>query len=588
MNVYRRLVLPLLLLLAAGGQHLHAAPPLPIGSVQGTGASSPLLGREVTVEGVVTADVSTGLGGWFIQDTGDDDAATSDALFVLSGRRRPQVPAPGSRVRVTGEVIEYGREDGATLTALRPSAVEPLGQGRIEPLSITTPPEDWEALEGMLLRIDAPLTLSGQHELAARGVLIASFDGRLYTPTERALPGGPARQLAAANARRRLLLDDASASTCKQDCPPAWYLPAEARWPRSGSTATGATGILDQRWGEYRLQLTAPLALQPAPRPPVPDVAGDLRLAVFNVQNLFNGDGQGGGFPTARGARTPQELDAQLARLVATLSALNPDVAALMELEHDGDGSDSSIAQLTAALNRANGTTDDWRFVETGLGAGRISETIRSGVVYRATRVQPVGAPALLRGGPFAQHSRIPLAQAFRAGDGPVFVIVANHFKSKSCRQAEGEQSDQGDGQGCWNALRVESATRLRDWLSTDPTGNGSDLIAIVGDLNAYAQEDPVRTLHQAGWQDAFVLAGADAGSPPYSYVYDGQSGRLDHALLSPALARRVAGAAIWHSNADEPDRFGYRSGSAAESPGPWRSSDHDPTLIGLWLRTQP
>jgi len=491
-------------------------------------------------------------------------------------------------VRVTGEVIEYGREDGATLTALRPSAVELLGQGRIEPLSITAPPQDWEALEGMLLRIDAPLTLSGQHELAARGVLITSFDGRLYTPTERTPPGDPARQHAAANARRRLLLDDASASTCKQDCPPAWYLPADARWPRSGSIITGATGILDQRWGEYRLQLIAPLAVQAAPRPPVPEVTGDVRLAVFNLQNLFNGDGQGGGFPTARGARTPQEFDAQLARLVATLTTLNPDVAALMELEHDGDGSDSSIAQLTAALNRAHGTADDWRFVETGLGAGRISETIRSGVVYRASRVSPVGPPALLRGGPFTQHSRIPLAQAFRAGDGPVFVIVANHFKSKSCRQAEGEQSDQGDGQGCWNALRVESATRLRDWLSTDPTGNDSDLIAIVGDLNAYAQEDPVRTLQQAGWQDAFALAGADTDGAPYSYVYDGQSGRLDHALLSPALARRAAGAAIWHSNADEPDTLGYRGSRATDSPGPWRSSDHDPTLIGLWLRAQP
>ena len=54
----------------------------------------------------------------------------------------------------------------------------------------------------------------------------------------------------------------------------------------------------------------------------------------------------------------------------------------------------------------------------------------------------------------------------------------------------------------------------------------------------------------------------------------------LAHALLSPALARRVAGAAEWHSNADEPETHGYRAGGT----GPWRSSDHDPLLLGFHL----
>jgi len=576
------------LLLALVALSAHAAPPLPIGRIQGTGAVSAQLGREVTVEGVVTADFSVGLGGWFVQDAGDGDPLSSDALFVLSGKRAPPVPALGSRVRVTGEVIEHGRDEGRTLTALRPSGIEVLNPhaAPLEPLSLHAPPEDWEALEGMLVRIDAPLTISGHHEMLARGVLIASFDGRLYAPTERAPPGEPARQTAAANARRRLLLDDASAAVCNGGCAPAWYLPAEAPFPRSGSVVVGATGILDQRWGEYRLQLTAPLALQPAPRPPVPEVAGDVRLAVFNVQNLFNGDALGGGFPTARGARTAAEFDLQLTRLVATISALNADVVALMELEHDGDGPDSSIAHLTRALNLAEGAAGDWRFVETGYGGGRVSDTIRVGLLYRASRVQALGAPAVLRGGSFAHHSRPPLAQAFRAGDGPGFVVVANHLKSKSCRGAKDDERDQGDGQGCWNGVRVESAARLRDWLERDPTGNGSELIAIVGDFNAYSREDPLRVLHQAGWLDALTLMGRVDDDALYSYVYDAQSGRLDHALVNPALARRVAGAAIWHSNADEPAALGWRGEHAGDSRAPWRSSDHDPLLIGLWLRT--
>ena len=74
------------------------------------------------------------------------------------------------------------------------------------------------------------------------------------------------------------------------------------------------------------------------------------------------------------------------------------------------------------------------------------------------------------------------------------------------------------------------------------------------------------------------AAAGVDR---PYSYVYDGLSGRLDHALLSPALVPALRGAAEWHINADEPDDAGY---AGRNPPGPWRSSDHDPLLLGFDL----
>jgi len=86
-----------------------------------------------------------------------------------------------------------------------------------------------------------------------------------------------------------------------------------------------------------------------------------------------------------------------------------------------------------------------------------------------------------------------------------------------------------------------------------------------------------VRVFTDAGWRDPF--AGGD-GDAHYSFVFDGQAGRLDHLLLGPALAARVAGAAKWHSNADEPADMRER-----EAAGPWRSSDHDPLVVGLRLR---
>lgn len=545
-----------------------------IGAVQGRGDSSPRTGDVVVVEGVVTGEFVEGLGGWFVQDGGDGDPATSDALFVETADREARA---NDRVRIRGRVLERDAGKKQTLTALEPLAIEVLGHADAPaPVPIDIAPGrigDWERFEGMRLRIAAPLTLNGSHNLSRYGELNASFGGRAYTPTEIAAPGEEADAVAAENARRALILDDGSSA---KDPKNAWYL-ADSH-PRAGSEIDNATGILDQRAGGYRLQLTEPLRMRTAARPAAPQVDGDVRIASFNLENLFNGDGKGGGFPTPRGAKTPAQFTTQLSKLVATIRGLNPDIAALMELENDGYGPESTLAQLVKALNAGGG---DWRFVDAKRGPG--SDQIRVGLIYRNATIRPVGRPATLEDGPFGEHSRVPLAQAFRAGRGPAFVVVANHFKSKGCSGATAEDVDRHDGQACWNATRDYSATRLGVWLNRDPTDSGSELTMIVGDLNAYAQETPLRNLRSQGWIDAFTAAGVEH---PYSYVYDGQSGRLDHALLSPALANRLRGVAEWHSNADEADNVGYRDDNSGENAAlPWRSSDHDPLIIGLALR---
>ncbi|NDK39475.1 endonuclease [Pseudoxanthomonas gei] len=560
------------LLCACGAASTHAAVKrsvIPIGRAQGRGDRSPLEGQQAIVQGVVTGQFIEGLGGFFLQDGGDGDAGTSDALFVIPARTLKTRLRAGDAVRVQGRVFEdAGDGKAGTLTTLQADRIDKVALPAPLPTVLTGPPERWEIFEGMRVVIDAPLSLNGSDTRYAE--TSASFGGRLWTPSEIAVPGSDRlREVETFNARRRLLLDDASN---RRDPPAFSYLPAGV--PRSGSSASGAQGIVDQRHGSYRLQLTAPLELKPATRPAAPKVAGKLRVAVFNMENLFNGDGRGGGFPNLRGARTPAQLKAQTDKLVATLKALNADVAALMELENDGYGPQSSLAQFVDALNADGG---DWRFIDARQGPG--SDEIRVGLVYRAGRVMPVGQPAVLEGGPFGARSRVPLAQAFRRGKGgPVFVVVANHFKSKGCSEATGADADQRDGQGCWNALRVDSARRLDAWLKTDPTGQRSDKTLVVGDYNAYAMEDPVRTLRERGWKDAFAVAKV---AQPYSYLYGGMLGRLDHALLSPALARRLRGAAEWHSNADEPESEGY---AGSDGAGPWRSSDHDPMLLGFDL----
>lgn len=548
-----------------------AAPPVTAPSPVVDAPSAAVAVREVVVDGRVTGAFADGLGGWFLQSAAPDPDGPA-AVFVEAADGMA-APVAGAHVRVRGTLRSL---DG--LPILQPARVDTLvtPAPALTPLRLAGAPDDWSRLAGQWVRIDAPLTVSGQHERARRGTLVASFDGRLYVPSEIGWPGAQAAMVAAANADRRILLDDGRDDAPADGAP--WYLPETARALRSGSVLTGVEGIVDHRHGAWRLQLTTPVQVQPAPRPAPPQVDGDVRIAAFNLENLFNGDGRGGGFPTARGAETPADYARQLEGLVATITALDVDVAALMELENDGYTPDSSIAHLVDTLNAA-GPARDWRFVGTGEGPG--TDAIRVGLIYRSTRVRPQGAPATLGGGPFERSSRVPLAQAFvpvRDGrpDGADFSVVAVHFKSKGCGSAAGADADRGDGQACWNATRTESARRLLDWLARAPTGAG-ERVAVVGDFNAYAREDPLRLFYEAGWRAPFA---GGPGAPPHSFVFDGQAGRLDHALLSPALAARVAGAAKWHTNADEPADM-----RAREAAGPWRSSDHDPLVVGLRLR---
>lgn len=545
---------------------------IPIGQVQGEGARSALDGQTVTVEGIVSGAFLEGLGGFFVQDGGDGNPNTSDALFVAveEGTSVPTLAA-GDRVRVRGIVGERKAGGDDTLTTLHAPVIQPRGRGSVTPTVLTAQPADWEPYESMLVRIDAPLTLSGTHTLERFGELIASFDGRLWQPSELAAPGSTdAERLAADNARRTLLLDDGST---QRDPATVWYI-RDGQPLRTGTVLTGVEGIVEQRLGNWRLQLTAAPTIAAPPRPAAPQVAGNVRVAAFNLENLFNGDGKGGGFPTERGAKTPDQLKAQMAKLTATIRGLDPDIAALMELENDGYGADSSLAQLVAALNAGGGA---WRFIDAKQGPG--PDSIRVGIIYRSDKVRPTGKPATLEEGPFGERSRSPLAQAFVRGSGKPFVVVANHLKSKGCSEATGLDADQKDGAGCWNALRLESAKRLDAWLKSDPTRTRSDRVVMLGDFNAYAMEDPMRWLRlDAGWVDAFTQAGVDR---PYSYVYNGLTGRLDHALLSPSLAKQLRGAAEWHINADEQDAQGYADGDAST---PYRSSDHDPLLLGFDL----
>jgi uncharacterized protein len=598
-----------------------------IPAIQGSGATSPLVGQRVVTSGVVTLRTNNG---FFIQDrVGDGDPATSDGLFIFIGSAAFPDAAVGNLVQVTGTVVEFNTGAASNAeTAARPiTQLSTVGSVVLQGtgLSITPTPialplpvgADLERYEGMLVSISAPLTVVQNFFQGRYGQLSLSAAGRLETPTNRFRPGAQAQELAAANARARIVLDDGSSL---QNPNPTPYLGAGGL-PRAGDTVVGPLlGVLDfglstssnTGAGDYKIHPTvAPTFNASNPRTAVPPaVGGNILVASFNVLNFFTtftdgttasgasgGTGQGCSLGSSvaasncRGADNLAEFSRQRAKMVEALAALNADVVGLMEVQNNG----STAAQnLVDALNARMGAGT---YATTALPTqGTGTDAIRVAMIYKPARVAPLVA-ALSDADPV--HNRPPLAQPFVLGNGERFTVVVNHFKSKgSCPAANDADfagnNDTGDGQGCWNAVRRQQGQRLRAWVSQVQVAAGNNDVVLLGDFNAYAQEDPMAELTSAGWLDQIGRVDPSA----YSYVFDGAAGRLDHLFTTTSLSTKVRGAIHWHINADESAVADYNlefkapltcNGTALCPPDPttltpYRSSDHDPVVLGLDL----
>jgi len=324
---------------------------------------------------------------------------------------------------------------------------------------------------------------------------------------------------------------------------------------RNGDALQGVHGIFDAprqlRAEGWRLESRNPAS--PAP-PEVGEAA--LRFASFNLGNLFL-------TPAVRRAELP--LNAQLAKISATLVALDADAVALAEVENDaGETLALLLAELNAEQRRhGRGAAAEYAAVESGVLG---SDAVRVAILYRPAQLR------LLRWAADAApvHLRPPLAAHFEAlSGGPDVTLVAVHHRSKSSCPTRG---DLDQGFGCWNLQREAQSQALLHFTAA-LSAEGYPAALILGDLNAYRHEPPMERFAEAGW-----LLAVDAIPPEraYSYVYFGLAGALDHALLSPELAERLVGASFWSVNADE------ALGAGSSDATPVRASDHDPLLLGL------
>jgi len=124
----------------------------------------------------------------------------------------------------------------------------------------------------------------------------------------------------------------------------------------------------------------------------------------------------------------------------------------------------------------------------------------------------------------------------------------------------------------------------VQTFVASLQASSGDADVLVTGDLNAYGREEPITVFLDAGYED---LLSRHVGPAYYSFVFDGEAGALDHALATPSLAAQVTGAATWAINADEPSVIDYNTEFKPQdlyAPHAYRSSDHDPVLVGLSL----
>ncbi|MEW6094876.1 MAG: ExeM/NucH family extracellular endonuclease [Chloroflexota bacterium] len=592
---------------------IYVAPPemcgdpfTPIYDVQGSGAASPLAGTEVAIEGVVVGDFQNNaipdngnLNGFHVQDPiGDGNPATSEGIFVYAPGGMDV--SLGDAVRVRGNVSEY-----YGLTEITASQIWLCSSGNsITPTALSLPVTsvgDFEAYEGMLVTFPQSLYISEYFNFDRYGEIVLTSQRHL-TPTAEFEPGPDAIQAAQAFLLDKITLDDGR-STQNPDpaIHPNGFVFDLNNLFRGGDLLQNVTGVLDYSFNLYRIQPTQGADYISAnPRPAQPeDVGGNLKVASFNVLNYFSTIDTGAFICgplqnlECRGADTPEEFTRQRDKIIAAITAINADVVGLLEIENNVN--DEALQDLVDGLNAVNGA-GTYDYIHTGVIG---TDAIKVALIYKPASVSPVGNYAILDSSVDPRFidtkNRPTLAQTFMDNTtGGIFTVAVNHLKSKGSNCNDVGDPDLGDGAGNCNITRTLAAQALVDWLATDPTGSGDEDFLIIGDLNSYDKEDPIDAI-KAGPDD--TLGTTDdytdmvfqfQGEEAYSYVFDGQLGYLDHALASPGLVGEITGVTDWHINADEPDLIDYDMSfkqpaqDALYASDVYRSSDHDPIIIGL------
>ena len=572
----------------------------------------------------------------------DATAGASDAIFVFTPNFDDATLNLGDGVQVVGTALEFSGQ--TQVTAPLATSVTKTSPGVVTAWSAAFPTTAAarEAHEGELLAPTNQFTVTNTFATNTFGEIgLATGSTPLLQPTDIAEPGTPeADAVAADNAARGVVLDDGSSSNYTTSAsgtaapwlnnPVAGFNPvrvgARATLPAVTSASASDGVVLDFRNNVWKFQPQqqvtnngSSVATFVNTRTNQPrGVGGDLKLATFNVLNYFNTTGEAWnaahpgdctffndrqGNPITvndctsdngpRGAANDANLARQQIKIVRAINAMDADIVSLEEIENSvalGEDRDDALAALVAALNADAGLTR-WKFAPSPPAAElpdvADQDVIRTAFIFNPDTVTRVGQSSVLADSPAFANAREPLAQAFKsegAGDDEAFAVVVNHFKSKSDStppQRGNDNADMGDGQGAFNGDRTRQADALVDFAEEFAEDRGTERIFLAGDFNSYTHEDPMHVLYDAGYTN---IESDVPGESTYSFA--GLSGSLDHVLANDAALEDVTGADIWNINSGESIAFEYsrfnNNVTNFHQANVYRSSDHDPELIGI------
>lgn len=400
---------------------------------------------------------------------------------------------------------------------------------------------------GQTVRFDVPFYICNNYSYRSGSYTIAPR--RIFSPTNQAIPGSlEYTTIVSANPAAEVTLSGIS------------------DYHRMGEKMEGLTVRINSanRWtlvedpdftGNSRDEMRAGC--------PSVDMLGKHTLLVcaFNLE-YYLVENLGTGY----GPDDSSESQRQHAKIMDALQHINADIYGFVEIEQGQSALQKLATSLTAATGRNYSYIND--------GGSTYGSYTKSGYVYCSDKVAPYGD---IYNNETGVSHRKKLMAFTELSSGERFIFSLNHFKAKS-GTGSGDDADQGDGQGTFNASRIQEAQSVLASYNNRKNYYGDEDILIMGDLNAYAKEDPIRVFTDNGMTDLHRYFHADTS---YSYVFHDQAGYLDHAIANSTMLKQITGMQAYHINSDEHDSFTYDKSSDQTM---FRSSDHDPVLVGLAL----
>lgn len=407
-------------------------------------------------------------------------------------------------------------------------------------------PEDFQtdALNGKEVTIANTLTLTNNYYVFQNSGSVTLSNGYLWTPTEKNLPGNEMFiQKNEENAKNQLILAKGDYNYMDDDgtC-------------RIGQTITGLTGkaIYSSSSGKYTIIPTKQPVFTGNKRPTSLENQSEynIKVASFNIEN-YNNYGE-----------------VQRTKVSVALKALDADIYALVEVIGN-----AALQDLCDQLNTTFSTNRYVCIKNTN------SKTQMCAFIYNSEKIKPYkdlqfNTHAIWNNKVYLKERKV--AQAFELkSNNERFIICLNHWKAKD--------TDEGDGQGGAVAQRKIQAEATLTFINEITNYFEDPDVLVVGDLNSYSKEDPIRILEKGGLVNMLQKYSPNN----YSYAYNSNGsytiGYLDHSLATSSLDAQICYAQPFHINADEPSALKINNG-IPQKDNMYRCSDHNPivTFINL------